>query len=113
MKQDSKKIKPKIKKGDVVFIIAGKDKGKTGKVEKIFTRLNKITITGVNIFKKTARSTKKNPHGGIIQFNAPVPISNTKLVCPRCNKSSRVGYKMLDKDKKIRICKKCGESVEQ
>lgn len=111
--------KSKVKKGDTVLVIAGKDKGKTGKVEKVFPKTDKISAAGINILKKATRPTKKNPHGGIIQFNAPIYLSNTSIICPRCNKTTRVGYKMLDaahgssKGKKIRICKKCGESVEQ
>lgn len=105
--------KLKIKKGDTVLVIAGKDKGKTGKVERALPKINKLIVSGVNILKKAVRPSKKNPHGGIIQFPAPISISNVMLLCPRCNKPTRVGYKVLENKKKLRICKKCKESVEQ
>ena len=103
----------KLKKGDTVLVITGKNKGKTGKIEQVFPKINQILVTGVNIIKKHTRPTKKNPHGGIIQINKPISASNVLLLCPRCNKPTRVGIKMLDKSKKLRICKKCKESVEQ
>ena len=106
-------IKIKLKKNDLVLCIVGKDKGKTGKIEKVLSRVNKVKVAGINIVKKSKRPNKQNPQGGIIQFNAPIKTSNVHLICPRCNKKAKVGYKLLDNGKKIRKCKKCGESVEQ
>lgn len=103
----------KLKKGDTVLITSGKDKGKTGKIEKVLPKTNHILVTSVNIIKKHVRPTKKNPHGGVIQINMPFSVANAMLICPRCNKPTRVGFKMLDAGKKLRICKKCKESVEQ
>jgi len=102
----------KLKKGDTVVVMSGKDKGKTGQIERVLPKNDQILIPGVNIIKKHAKSTKKNPRGGIIQVNKPIPGSNVMLVCPVCSKATRVGYKMLG-NKKLRICKKCKESVEQ
>lgn len=103
----------KLKKGDTILVISGKDKGKTGKIERILSKTNQVLVTGVNIVKKHIKATKKNPHGGVVQLNKPISVANVILTCPRCNKPARTGFKMLDSDKKLRICKKCGESVEQ
>lgn len=103
----------KLKKGDTVLITAGKDKGKTGKIEQVLPKTNQILVAGVNILKKNTKPTKKNPHGGIIQINAPISASKAIPLCPRCNKPTRIGFKMLDNGKKLRICGKCKESVEQ
>jgi len=102
----------RLKKGDTVMVITGKDKGKTGKIEKILPKVNKVLVAGVNIVKKTTKPSKKNPHGGIISVNKPLTVSNLMVLCPRCNKPARVGFKMLDKNK-LRICIKCKESIEQ
>lgn len=101
----------KIKKGDTVLVIKGKDRGKTGKVEKAFPKDKKVIVAGLNIYKKQIRPTRRNPHGGIINFNAPIPLENLKIICPRCNKATRVGYKLTQKTK-LRICKKCQESLD-
>lgn len=100
----------KIKKNDNVLVIAGKDRGKTGKVEKVLPRLKKVVITGINMRKKHLRPSKKYPQGGILEFPAPLDISNVKLICPKCNKPTRVGFEKI-KDKKERKCKKCQEII--
>ncbi|MCX6806793.1 MAG: 50S ribosomal protein L24 [Candidatus Berkelbacteria bacterium] len=103
----------KLKKGDQVLITTGKDKGKKGKIGDAFSKTNKIIVSGINIVKKHTKATKKNPHGGVVQVERPLFTSNVALICPRCEKPTRIGYKILEKDKKLRICKKCKESVEQ
>lgn len=100
----------KIKKNDNVIIITGKYKNKIGKVEKAFPKNNKIQVSGINIIKKNSKPSRKNPKGGIIEINKPIDISNAMLVCPKCNKKTRVGYKII-KGKKIRFCKKCQEEI--
>lgn len=107
----------KFKKGDNVLIIAGKSSGKRGTIEKSFPKKNKILVSGVNIAKHHLKPSRKNPHGGIMDKLAPVDASNAVLVCPRCSKPARIGYKIaagtdVKKTKKIRICKKCQESVD-
>ncbi len=111
--------KSKIKKGDTVLVNAGKDLGKQGKVEQVFPKENKVTVIGVNISKKHLKPSRKNPHGGIIDRVAPVDISNVTVVCPRCGKPTRVGYRFAKSTntgqtdgKKMRICKKCNESID-
>lgn len=102
----------KIKKGDNVLIKLGKDSGKAGKVSKSLPKLNKIIISGLNVAKKHSRPTRKNPHGGIIDLHMPVDASNVLIICPRCNKTTRVGYKLTEKSK-LRICKKCKETLDK
>lgn len=100
----------KIKKGDQVLVIAGKDKGKTGKVEKVLPQKDKLIIGGVNIIKKHVKASRKNPKGGIIEASAPIFLSNVMLLCPKCHKPTRVGLKVLNKTKE-RICKRCQEEI--
>jgi len=100
----------KIKKGDNVLVISGKYRGKTGKVEKSIPKKNQVIVSGVNIVKKHSRPNRKNPKGGIIEINAPIDVSNVMLICPKCSKKTRVGYKWVNK-KKTRYCKKCNEEV--
>ena len=97
----------KIKKNDKVKILAGKDKGKTGKVLQVFVKRNKISIEGINLLFKNMRAKKQGEKGQRIQFPAPLAVSNVALVCPKCNKITRIGYKVLENKKKVRTCKKC------
>ena len=97
----------KIKKGDTVKILSGKDKGRTGKVQKIFTKKNKVLVEGVNLYKKHLKPRGKGQKGGIVEISRPLPFGKIILICPTCNKSTRAGCQ-IDKDgKKTRICKKC------
>ncbi|MFA6493164.1 MAG: 50S ribosomal protein L24 [Patescibacteria group bacterium] len=101
----------KLKKGDTVLIISGKDKGKQGTIEKAIPSKNKIVVTGVNIAKHHLKPTRKNPHGGIMDKLAPINVSNAVIFCPHCSKPARVGYKVSKtqegKNQKSRICKSC------
>ncbi len=100
----------KIKKGDKVVIISGKDRGKTGGVEKSLPKESKVVVSGLNIAKKMVKPSKKNPGGGIIEFNVPVSVSDVAIICSHCGKKTRVGYVIKDKTK-IRICKRCKETL--
>lgn len=102
----------KIKKNDNLLVIKGKDKGKQAKVERVLPKINKVILIGLNIYKKNLKPSKKNPHGGIIDINLPVSANNVMLVCPRCEKPTKVKYK-ISKDAKIRICKKCKEILDK
>ncbi len=105
----------KLKKDDKVQVLAGKDKGKIGKVLKVLRKKDRIVVEKVNMVK---RHTKANPYtqqpGGIIEKEAPLHISNVALVCEKCTKPTRVGYKIVgeEKKKKVRFCKKCNEVIE-
>lgn len=101
----------KIKRGDKIKVLAGKDKGKTGKVLQVFTQRNKISVEGINLLFKNVRPRKQGESGQRIQFPAPFSVSNVALICPKCGKVTRLGYKILENKKKIRICKKCKETV--
>ncbi len=100
----------KIKKGDTVLIILGKDRGRKGKVLKIIPKSEGLIVQGINIKKKHIRPKKSGEKGQIIQISAPIHISNVKLICSKCGKPSRVGYKIIEK-KKNRVCKKCGQET--
>jgi len=101
----------KIHKNDTVLIISGKDRGKKAKVLKVFPRENKILVEGVNLIKKHKKPKKTGEKGQILQMPAPIYLSKTKLICPKCLKPTRVGYKINEKKIKARICKKCGKEI--
>lgn len=101
----------KIKKGDQVKVTAGKDKGKTAKVEKVFSKTGKVLVEGVNVYKKHLKKQGQDKPGGIIEINKPLPAGNVALICPKCQKPTRIGYKKDKQDKKYRICKKCKEAI--
>ncbi len=101
----------KIRKGDKVKVLTGKDEGKTGKVLQIFNKRNKVSVEGVNLLFKNMRPKKQGEKGQRIQFPAPLAMSNVALACPRCNKITRPGYKILANQNKVRICKKCKEII--
>lgn len=107
----------RIHKGDKVLIISGKDKGKTGKVVKSLPAcagrpsLGKVVVEDVNVKKKHTRPKKEGQKGQIIQMAMPVDVSNVKLICGKCDKPTRVGYKFLENKRKVRICKKCGNEI--
>ncbi|OGZ61582.1 MAG: 50S ribosomal protein L24 [Candidatus Spechtbacteria bacterium RIFCSPLOWO2_02_FULL_38_8] len=100
----------KIKKGDKVLVISGKNRGKTGKVTGVFPNDLKLIVEGVNMQKKHMRPKKQGEKGQIVEVPSPIDISNVKLICSKCNKASRIGYKVESKDK-FRICKKCDASL--
>lgn len=100
----------KIKKGDQIKIIAGKDKGKSGKVIHSFPAENKIVAEGLNLMKKNMRPKKEGEKGQIVQIPRKINISKVMLVCPKCEKDSRIGYKVTNENK-FRICKKCKAEI--
>lgn len=100
----------KIKKDDQVLIISGKDRGRRGKVLESFPKEKKITVEGINIKKKHIRPKRAGEKGQIVQVPTPIDVSNVKLICPKCGKATRVGYKIIEKGK-YRTCKKCGEEI--
>lgn len=99
-----------IKKGDKVKILLGKDRGKEGKVEFVLAKKNKVFVEGANLYKRHVRK-HGDIKGGIIDIPKPLDVSNVALICPDCNKMTRVGCKM-EGDGKIRICKKCGKEIK-
>lgn len=100
----------KIKTGDKVIIIAGKDKGKSGKIIQVLPQLKKVVVEGINILKKHIRSRQSGQKGQIIELPAPLNVSNVMLYCERCARGVRIGARE-EADKKVRFCKKCKESI--
>lgn len=100
----------KLKKGDKISVMVGKDKGRTGTVEKIYSKQNKVLIAGINIYKKHIKKSDKMPQGGVVELPRPINVSKIALICNKCKKQTRLGYKM-DGTKKFRICRKCGERI--
>lgn len=102
----------KIKTNDNVKVIAGIDKGKTGKVIQILPDLKKASVDGVNIRIKNLKSRKEGEKGQRISFPSPVAISNLSLICAKCGKFTRIAFKTLETGKKVRLCKKCKEIID-
>ncbi|MEO0239366.1 MAG: 50S ribosomal protein L24 [candidate division WOR-3 bacterium] len=102
----------KIKRDDLVLVIAGKDKGKIGKVKKVIREKSRVVVEGVNIVKKHMRARGPELPSGIIQMEAPIHVSNVKLVCPMCGQATRVGFVIKEDGKKSRVCKKCGKEID-
>ena len=104
-------MKFKIRKGDKVKVLAGKDRGKTGVVEAVLSEEERVKVEGVNMVKKHQKPQRSGEKGQIVTISLPVAISKVQLVCPKCGKNTRIG-KALDGDKKFRVCKKCNAKFE-
>lgn len=106
----------RIKVGDEVVILSGKDRGRVGKVIEKIPREDKLVVGGVNITKRHIRAQKRGQESGIVEREAPIPSGKVMLVCPRCGKRARVGVKVTSLEEgekeKLRICKKCGEVID-
>ncbi|HBQ50991.1 50S ribosomal protein L24 [Candidatus Daviesbacteria bacterium RIFCSPLOWO2_01_FULL_38_10] len=101
----------KIKKGDKIKVLLGKDRGKEGQVEKVFSKEGKVLILGVNIYKRHVKK-QGQTEGGIIEIPKPINISNVVLMCPLCKKPTRISFKKI-KDSKLRVCKKCKKEINE
>ena len=101
-----------IKKGDTVYVNAGEDKGKTGRVLKVLIEKNRAVVEGINMVTKATKPNAKNPQGGLVKMEAPIHVSNLQLLDPKSGKPTRVGYKVKKKKKKVRISKKSGEEIK-
>ena len=101
----------KIKKNDIVKMLIGKDRGKTGKVLSVFPKKERALVQGLNMVKKHTRKTKDDQQGGIVERERSVNISNMMVVCQKCNKPTRIGFNKLSDGTKVRICKKCKELI--
>jgi large subunit ribosomal protein L24 len=105
----------KIKKGDKVIVISGGDKGKTGTVQKVYPKLNKVVVEGINVHKKNRKPTQATPEGSVVEIYVPIDASNVAVVDPKTKKATRVGYK-VETDKKgnktkVRVTKKSGSKI--
>jgi len=101
-----------IKKDDKVKLIAGKDKGKIGKVLKVDRKKNRLLIEKINLTKRHAKPSAKNKQGGIIEGEAPVKVSNVLVMCNKCVSPTRIKKQRLEDGKKVRLCVKCGEAID-
>ena len=102
----------KIKKGDYVVVIAGKDKGQKGEVLKVFPKESRVVVKGVKMVKRHVRPSQADPEGGIKQFEAPIHVSNVAHIDPKDSKPTRVGFKTLKDGQKVRVTKKSGEVID-
>lgn len=100
-----------VKKDDTVKVICGKDRGKEGKILRAIPETERVVVEKVNLIKKAMRPTQQNPQGGISTLEAPIHVSNVMLVCPKCNKPTRVGHRIED-GRKVRVCKKCDKAID-
>lgn len=108
----------KIKRGDEVLVMAGKDrsfhnKAKRGRVIGVMPKQRRVLVDGMNIIKRAVRQTQKVRQGGIIESPGPVDVSNVMLICPACDKPTRVGYRIREDGRKVRYCKKCDRQIDE
>lgn len=101
----------KLKKGDRVIVVRGKDRNRKGKIEKVFPKKNKVLVAKLNLYKKHVRAKSKEEPGGIVEVPRPIPIANVALICPKCKKKARIGYTLDKKGVKRRVCKKCQKII--
>lgn len=111
-KVPSQNNKMHVKKDDTVIVITGKDKGKKGRVIAAFPRESRVLVEGVNMVKKHTRPSQQNPQGGIIEQEAPIHASNVMHVDPKSGKPTRIGYKVLENGKKVRVAKRSGAVID-
>jgi len=105
----------RIKKGDTVEVVAGKDLGERGEVSAVLPRQDRVVVQGINVMKrhqKAKQAGRQQIPAQIVEFDAPLHLSNVMLVCPNCNKKARVGFKVREDGFKVRVCKKCGKDIE-
>jgi len=105
-------IKIRMKKDDKVKVLTGKDKGKIGKVLKVVKKTNRVIVENINVVKVHQRPTQANPQGGIVEKTMPIQISNLMVMCNSCVKPTRIGMKLLEDGKRVRICKKCNQQID-
>jgi large subunit ribosomal protein L24 len=102
----------KVRKNDTVQVLAGRDRGKQGKIMRVLTKEDRVVIEGVNIRKRHTKPRRQGEQAGIVEFPAPLHVSNVAVVCAKCGKPTRVGFRSLADSKKVRFCKRCDEVIE-
>lgn len=102
----------KLKRGDTVQVIQGKDRGKRGKILRVLAEDGRVVVERVNFIKRHVKPTQRNPQGGVIEREAGIHVSNVKLVCPSCGQAARVGVR-AEADGRVRFCKKCHNQVDK
>ncbi len=102
-----------VRKGDLVAVITGKNRGKRGKVVNVLPDKNRIVVEGVNVAKRHQKPSGKVMQGGIIDKEMPLDASDVMLVCPKCNEPTRLGSKVLETGQAVRVCRRCGEVIDR
>ena len=102
----------KVRSGDTVVITKGRDRGKQGEVQRVYPGEGKLFVEGANMVKRHRRAQPGISQAGIITMEAPLSLSNVKVVCPLCNTAARMGFTFLNDGKKVRLCKKCNQPIE-
>jgi large subunit ribosomal protein L24 len=102
----------KVRKNDTVQVLAGRDRGKQGKVTRVLTKEDRAVVEGINIRKRHTKPRTQTEQGGIVEFPAPLHVSNLGVVCPKCGKATRVGFRTLEDGTKVRVCKRDGEVID-
>lgn len=105
----------RIKEGDTVEVITGRDRGVRGEVSRVIPKSNRVVVDRVNVMKKhqqAQQAGRRTTQAGIVEFEAPIHISNVMLVCPQCTQRTRVGFRIDDDGFKVRVCRKCGEDID-
>lgn len=100
----------KLKKGDTIIVMTGRDAARQGKIERVYTKQSTVMVDGVNMYKRHIKKSEQTPEGGIVELPRAINVSKVALLCPKCKKPTRVGYK-IEKQKKIRICRKCNAAL--
>lgn len=105
--------KLKIRKDDKIIVLAGKDKGKKGKVLRTLPKEGRVVVESVAMIKRHTRPTRTSPQGGIVEKEDTIHVSNVQLVCPNCGQSTRVGHRETEEGNRVRVCKKCGVDIRK
>jgi large subunit ribosomal protein L24 len=105
--------KANFRKDDTVLVIAGRERGKTGKVVRVLRDRGKVLVERINVIKRHRKATGPQNPGGILEKEAPLDVSNVMLLCPSCNKPTRVGRKSIEGGRNVRSCKRCGENIDK
>jgi large subunit ribosomal protein L24 len=105
-------LKRKIKKGDTVLVVAGKERGKTGKVTRVLPEKGRIVVERLNMVKRHQKPRGPQAGGGILEKEAPLDISDVMYLCGKCNKPVRIGKKLLEDGRRVRVCRGCGEHID-
>jgi len=102
----------KIKKNDTVLVITGKDRGKKGKVRRALPKDGRVVVEGLNMIKRHSRARRAARQAGIVELEAPMHVSNVMLICDKCKKPAKVGFKSLEDGRKVRVCRVCDEPID-
>jgi large subunit ribosomal protein L24 len=101
-----------IRKNDTVLVIVGKDKGQKGKIRQLIPKKGRVIVEGINVVKRHTKARGQARQAGIIESEAPLPVSNVMIICPKCNRNTRIGTRILDDGSRVRECRRCHEVMD-